>query len=286
MKNIFSKIIGLGAVGCTTLLLRSFYERKKFKVVHYNITADKISRSKKIVFLTDLHNNSFGKNNKKLLAAIDKISPDLILIGGDMITVKDKLGIENVLPLLKRLSNKYKCIYANGNHEQRLVENKFGLNYHMYRRILESMGIVYLSDSSIDVGDNICIHGLDLEKKYYLRRFKKPLDKGYIKERLHIDKSHYNILLAHSPLFIKDYAKCGVDLTLCGHFHGGTVRLPYGIGVMTPQFHFFSRLVVGMKRFGEMVEIIGAGLGTHSINIRLNDMSELIVINLKGRKRD
>ena len=286
MKNIFSKIIGLGAVGCITLLLRSFYERKKFKVVHYNITADKISRSKKIVFLTDLHNNSFGKNNKKLLAAIDKISPDLILIGGDMITVKDKLGIENVLPLLKRLSNKYTCIYANGNHEQRLVENKFGLNYHMYRRILESMGVVYLSDSSIDVGDNICIHGLDLEKKYYLRRFKKPLDKGYIKERLHIDKSHYNILLAHSPLFIKDYAKCGVDLTLCGHFHGGTVRLPYGIGVMTPQFHFFCRLVVGMKRFGEMVEIIGAGLGTHSINIRLNDMSELIVINLKGRKRD
>ncbi len=286
MKNIFSKIIGLGAVGCITLLLRSFYERKKFKVVHYNITADKISRSKKIVFLTDLHNNSFGKNNKKLLEAIDKISPDLILIGGDMITVKDKLGIENVLPLLKRLSNKYKCIYANGNHEQRLVENKFGLNYHMYRRILENMGIVYLSDSSIDVGDSICIHGLDLEKKYYLRRFKKPLDKGYIKERLHIDKSHYNILLAHSPLFIKDYAKCGVDLTLCGHFHGGTVRLPYGIGVMTPQFHFFCRLVVGMKRFGEMVEIIGAGLGTHSINIRLNDMSELIVINLKGRKRD
>lgn len=286
MKNIFSKIIGLGAVGCTTLLLRSFYERKKFKVVHYNITADKISRSKKIVFLTDLHNNSFGKNNKKLLAAIDKISPDLILIGGDMITVKDKLGIENVLPLLKRLSNKYKCIYANGNHEQRLVENKFGLNYHMYRKILENMGIVYLSDSSIDVGDNICIHGLDLEKKYYLRRFKKPLDKRYIKERLHIDKSHYNILLAHSPLFIKDYAKCGVDLTLCGHFHGGTVRLPYGIGVMTPQFHFMSRLVVGMKRLGEMVEIIGAGLGTHSINIRLNDMSELIVINLKGRKRD
>ena len=286
MKNIFSKIIGLGAVGCTTLLLRSFYERKKFKVVHYNITADKISRSKKIVFLTDLHNNSFGKNNKKLLAAIDKISPDLILIGGDMITVKDKLGIENVLPLLKRLSNKYTCIYANGNHEQRLVENKFGLNYQMYRKILENMGILYLSDSSIDVSDNICIHGLDLEKKYYLRRFKKPLDKGYIKERLHIDKSHYNILLAHSPLFIKDYAKCGVDLTLCGHFHGGTVRLPYGIGVMTPQFHFFSRLVAGMKRFGEMVEIIGAGLGTHSINIRLNDMSELIVINLKGRKRD
>ena len=147
------------------------------------------------------------------------------------------------------------------------------------------MGIVYLSDGSIDIGENICIHGLDLEKKYYLRRFKKPLDKDYIKERLHIDRSHYNILMAHSPLFIKDYEKSGVDLTLCGHFHGGTIRLPAGIGVMTPQFHFFNRLVVGMKRLGNMTEIIGAGLGTHSINIRLNDMSELVVINLKGRKR-
>ena len=284
MKNIFSKIIGLGAVGCSALLLRSFYERKKFKVVHYNIPTDKIKGGKKIVFLTDLHNNSFGKNNIKLIEAIDKISPNIVLIGGDMITVKSKLGIENVLPLLKRLSDKYTCIYANGNHEQRLSENKFGLGYNRYKQILEDMGIVYLSDGSIDIGENICIHGLDLEKKYYLRRFKKPLDIGYIKERLHIDRSHYNILMAHSPLFIKDYEKSGVDLTLCGHFHGGTIRLPAGIGVMTPQFHFFSRLVVGMKRLGNMTEIIGAGLGTHSINIRLNDMSELVVINLNGRK--
>lgn len=285
MKNIFSKIIGLGAVGCSALLLRSFYERKKFKVVHYNIPTDKIKGGKKIVFLTDLHNNSFGKNNIKLIEAIDKISPDIVLIGGDMITVKSKLGIENVLPLLKRLSDKYTCIYANGNHEQRLSENKFGLGYNRYKQILEDMGIVYLSDSSVDIGENIRIHGLDLEKKYYLRRFKKPLDIGYIKERLHIDRSHYNILMAHSPLFIKDYEKSGVDLTLCGHFHGGTIRLLAGIGVMTPQFHFFNRLVVGMKRLGNMTEIIGAGLGTHSINIRLNDMSELVVINIKGRKR-
>ena len=285
MKNIFSKIIGLGAVGCSALLLRSFYERKKFKVVYYNISTDKIKGGKKIVFLTDLHNNSFGKNNIKLLEAIDKISPDIVLIGGDMITVKSKLGIENVLPLLKRLSDKYTCIYANGNHEQRLSENKFGLSYSRYKQILEDMGIVYLSDDSVDIGENIRIHGLDLEKKYYLRRFKKPLDNGYIKERLCIKRSHYNILLAHSPLFIKDYEESGVDLTLCGHFHGGTIRLPAGIGVMTPQFHFFNRLVVGMKRLGNMTEIIGAGLGTHSINIRLNDMSELVVINLKGRKR-
>ena len=285
MKNIFSKIIGLGAVGCSALLLRSFYERKNFKTVQYNISSEKIESEKKIVFLTDLHNNSFGKNNEKLLAAIDDISPDLVLIGGDMITVKSRLGIENVLPLLKRLSSKYKCIYANGNHEQRLSENKFGLNYRQYKQIMEDMGIVYLSNKSHNLNDNICVHGLDLEKKYYLRRFKKPLDSDYINKRLSIDESKFNILLAHSPLFVKDYADSHVDLALAGHFHGGTIRLPGGIGVMTPQFHFFNRLVVGMKKVGNMIQIIGAGLGTHSINIRLNDMSELIVINLKCRNK-
>ncbi|MFC2471543.1 MAG: metallophosphoesterase, partial [Lachnoanaerobaculum gingivalis] len=281
MKNIFSKIIGLGAVGSISLLLRSFYERKNFKTVQYSISSEKIESEKKIVFLTDLHNNSFGKNNEKLLAAIEDISPDLVLIGGDMITVKSRLGIENVLPLLKRLSSKYKCIYANGNHEQRLSENKFGLNYRQYKQIMEDMGIVYLSNKSYDLDDNMCVHGLDLERKYYLRRFKKPLDPGYINKHISIDESKFNILLAHSPLFVKDYADSHVDLALAGHFHGGTIRFPCGVGVMTPQLHFFNRLVVGMKKVGNMVQIIGAGLGTHSINIRLNDMSELIVINLK-----
>ena len=285
MKNIFSKIIGLGAVGSISLLLRSFYERKNFKTVQYSIGSEKIESEKKIVFLTDLHNNSFGKNNEKLLAAIEDISPDLVLIGGDMITVKSRLGIENVLPLLKRLSSKYKCIYANGNHEQRLSENKFGLNYRQYKQIMEDMGIVYLSNKSYDLDDNMCVHGLDLERKYYLRRFKKPLDPGYINKRISIDESKFNILLAHSPLFVKDYADSHVDLALAGHFHGGTIRFPCGVGVMTPQFHFFNRLVVGMKKVGKMVQIIGAGLGTHSINIRLNDMSELIVINLKCRNK-
>ena len=285
MKNIFSKIIGLGAVGSITLLLRSFYERKNFKTVQYSISSEKIESEKKIVFLTDLHNNSFGKNNEKLFAAIEDISPDLVLIGGDMITVKSRVGIENALPLLKRISSKYKCIYANGNHEQRLSENKFGLNYRQYKQIMEDMGIVYLSNKSYDLDDNICVHGLDLERKYYLRRFKKPLDSGYINKRISIDESKFNILLAHSPLFVKDYAKSKVDLALAGHFHGGTIRLPGGIGLMTPQFHFLNKLVVGMKKIGSTIQIIGAGLGTHSINIRLNDMSELIVINLKCRNK-
>lgn len=52
------------------------------------------------------------------------------------------------------------------------------------------------------------------------------------------DPDHFQILLAHSPLYFDACAKWGADLTLSGHFHGGTIRLPGLGGVMTPQYQF------------------------------------------------
>ena len=43
-----------------------------FKITHYYIASDKsnqLQRERKIVFLTDLHNNSYGTNNEKLLVS-------------------------------------------------------------------------------------------------------------------------------------------------------------------------------------------------------------------------
>ena len=53
------------------------------------------------------------------------------------------------------------------------------------------------------------------------------------------ESGQYQILLLHSPLFFEECRRWGADLTLCGHFHGGTIRLPFLGGVMTPQFQFF-----------------------------------------------
>ena len=50
---------------------------------------------------------------------------------------------------------------------------------------------------------------------------------------------------------------------------------------MTPQYDFFSDRVVGMKDINGRKLIISAGLGTHSINIRLNNKPEIVVINVE-----
>ena len=35
--------------------------------------------------------------------------------------------------------------------------------------------------------------------------------------------------MAHNPMFAKEYAEWGADVSVCGHTHGGLVRIP-GIG--------------------------------------------------------
>ena len=97
------------------------------------------------------------------------------------------------------------------------------------------------------------------------------------------DPEKYSLLLAHSPMYFKQYAEWGADLTLSGHFHGGTIRLPLVGGVMTPQFQFFFPWCSGQHEgaHGRKM-IVGRGLGTHSINIRFNDKPQVVVVDLKG----
>ena len=84
----------------------------------------------KILEIADLHSMKFGENNEKLISEIDKLSPDIIFVTGDMFSAsqfKKDDGTynrdynEESLPgfqLLKNLSQKYEIIYSTGNHEE------------------------------------------------------------------------------------------------------------------------------------------------------------------------
>ena len=94
----------------------------------------------------------------------------------------------------------------------------------------------------------------------------------------------FRLLLAHTPAYAKEYAAWGADLTLSGHFHGGTIRIPGAGGLMTPQFTFFSPFTKDFICTDGMPMIISSGLGTHSVNIRLNNPPQLIFITFHAGK--
>ena len=59
-------------------------EKARFNVKYMeemNLYSDKVSKDRTFIFLSDLHENTFGPDNEKLIRAIDKIRPDAILNG-------------------------------------------------------------------------------------------------------------------------------------------------------------------------------------------------------------
>ena len=282
-----ASVMAFGA-GC---LARSRYERDCLVTEEYWIASEKIhGQGKAIVFLTDLHNKEFGEENSRLLETVRKVKPDAVLFGGDgMVAKRGNSDVRIPLALLTELAKEFSVYCGNGNHESRMLWKSeiYGEAYENYRTALENAGIRYLSNEAADLDSDIRIYGLDLPKSAYLPR-SGEIPEGLLKETLgEPDPEKFCLLLAHSPLFFEEYAAWGADLTLSGHFHGGTIRLPLVGGVMTPQYQFFYPRCAGYfelpgKGREKSRMIVGRGLGTHSINIRLNDKPQVVVVRLCG----
>lgn len=283
--------IALAGAAAACCIARSEYEKKHFVTERFEISSGKITEPERnLVFLSDLHSNEFGRGNGELLAAIGHIRPDAVLIGGDMMVCKKgKLDLSVTLSLVRRLAERYPVYYANGNHEERMDRERefYGDAYDGFKRELEKAGVIYLSDASEALGTDIRITGCNMEEAYYRHRFTVPaMRAGEIEGRVgKADGERFQILLLHSPLFFDRCRQWGADLTLCGHFHGGTIRLPFLGGVMTPQYQFFLPWCAGrFDREGKTM-IVSRGLGTHSINIRFNNRPQLVHIRLTPGNR-
>jgi predicted MPP superfamily phosphohydrolase len=277
---ILPALAAFGAGG----LLRSQYERDHFVVEETWIRSPKIKRGRTVVFLTDLHDKEFGEKNQRLLERIRQEQPDFVLIGGDTMVAKPGLaGLKATEHLIAGLRQICPVYYGNGNHEQRLYreQESYGKLYQEFCRLLIQYQVTYLSDASVEVDEDIRISGLNIAPVYYRDVFPGKMDPEYIARHLgRADKERFQILLSHSPLFLDAYAGWGADLTLAGHFHGGTVRIPGLGGVMTPQYQFFLPCCGGTFEKDRRTMIVGRGLGTHSINIRFCNKPQVVVVRL------
>ncbi len=266
----------------------SKYERGHFVTEELVFSSSKMKEPAVLVFLSDLHDNTFGEKNEKLLKEIKRIHPDAVLIGGDtMVTKPGRADLSRTKELLQGIS----CLscpvfYANGNHEQRMQRDRgvYGSMYDEFRKLLEEYQVNYLQNKTVQWRDDIAVSGVDIAWKYYQDFHPDSMAPSYLTRRLgKAESERFQILLAHSPLFFDAYAGWGADLSLAGHFHGGTIRLPGLGGVMTPQYQFFHPFCGGVFEQNGRWMLVSRGLGTHSINIRIGNRPQLAVIRLEPK---
>ncbi len=310
LESVMDSILGCAAAGLIfaaavfifLCVLRSRRERHGLRTEHYSIACTGSDESKdtglpgrrmlRAAFISDVHDYfTLSGCEDKLLKAIESERPELVLLGGDIISViKEKNEAPDsaeALKVLKALAAVYPVVYAEGNHESRF-RDRFPELYKTFRTELEAAGVTFLINNKAEYR-GISIYGVSLDSRYYDKHLPfigtdAVMPQKYLIGKLGIPKaSDFNILLMHSPMFIKEASEWGADLVLSGHFHGGTIRLPGGRGLMSPQFHFLNRFCSGIHSFGSTEMIVNRGLGTHTFNIRLNDLPELSIIDIYGR---
>lgn len=271
------------------------YETDTLEVTSYEIENSKIPKEFndfKIVQISDLHNKSFGKDNKKLLKQIDSQNPDIIVITGDLVEGDNK-NFNVALSLLDDLLKKYKVYHIIGNHEQKSLQKKYRELYKLYFKELENKPIVNLNNEKVCIKKeekHINLYGLIIPLEYYPYFFKNyknknmKLEKNFIETSLgSLNKDDYNILLAHNPFFFEDYEKYGVDLILAGHVHGGIIRLPMIGGVLSPNREFFPKYDFGKYEINNTTMLLSKGLGGSKVLVRFACKPEIVSITLKSK---
>ena len=259
----------------------------KIRISHYSIhlsryglTAD---RPFSAAVLADLHNRVYHSDIDSLMDAIRHAGCDLVLSAGDLVVMKaGRFSTDQALDLIGRLTAEYPVYTANGNHETRMLR-LHPEEYERYTEKLQELGAVNLVNEARSIqmcGTLLHIAGLELERMYFKHSRGVVLDSAVITQKVGKRREDaFNILLAHHPRYFSAYAQWGADLALSGHLHGGIVRLPLAGGVISPDPALFPRYDHGRYTSGRSTMIVSAGLGTHTINLRVNNPAELVMVD-------
>lgn len=243
----------------------------------------------KLIMLSDLHSNEYGVDLHEVNRVIRNYAPDAVLVAGDMFNRKPKENINQVMNYLVSLAKHYPVFYALGNHEYSLKmgEGEYREKFEYIYITLAEAGVCFLQDETVYLekkGYKIALSGLEIDSVFY--KFRHPvMGKGLIDKHLGpADRDVYNVLLAHNPEYFANYAKWGADLVLSGHIHGGIIRLPYVGGVVSTTRKLLPHFDSGMyKSLKGKKMIIGRGLGTHTVNVRINNRPEIVGIKILAK---
>ena len=249
------------------------FSNGQFETTFYQVRSDKLSSNVRVVQLSDLHLNQFGDGNSQLVERIRALEPDLIAMTGDM-TIAKNTNVAPVVDLCRQLVEIAPVYYAWGNHEHGDIMN--GVNTTLPDQLTDAgVHILNYQYELVEVGqERLVVGGMYADTHTFAAG-----GPGFLEE--FCQQEDFTLLLTHHPeLFEELMEGYPVDLALCGHAHGGLVKLP-GIGALyAPGQGLFPHLTQGCQQLLGSTVVISRGLGVSSIFPRFNNRPELVVVDI------
>ena len=241
----------------------------------YTVTSARLSADFdgfRIVQLSDLHAAEFGKDNARLMRAVAAAQPDLIVLTGDFIEAEDQIPV--TLALARQLVPLAPVYFVSGNHDWAS---------HAISALFDGLadaGVTCLRNEFVTLqrgAGSIVLAGVDDPNG--LADMLKPDEVAAAVQAEH--PGAFTVLLGHRNYWVEEYPTLPVDVILCGHAHGGVVRLPGVGGLIGTDRTLFPDYTAGMFASGQYQMIVSRGLGQIAQLPRLLNNPEIVCLTLR-----
>jgi uncharacterized protein len=220
----------------------------------------------KIVFFSDLHIQSKNFNAIDLIREINKLEPDWIIFGGDLLTILTLH--KEAKAFLKELKSKTGKLAVLGNWENK---RRIWIPLSTWLSYFSDCNFTLLTNTSIK-NSNFVFTGLlpDSNKSLY--------------NLIENNNNTFNCLISHKPANAIKYlnlTKSNINLVLSGHTHGGQIRIPR-FGAIKTSSEYWKLFEYGLysNKITSTNLIISSGIGYTGIKTRLFCKSEIVYITL------
>ena len=233
----------------------------------------------RIAHLSDLHVERLTRREEQVLALLDEMRPDLIVYTGDLLSfsyVDDPVAQTECRGLMSRLRAPLGVFAVPGTP---LVDTEPAL--HAVLGGLEN--VTLLRDGVVSLPEYPCVKLIGLNCTH-----DPETDAPHLHSLVDgLAPGDYTLLLYHAPDLMLEAARLGVDLVLCGHTHGGQVRLPLFGAVFTSSI-YWKRYEMGEYREGRTTMYVTRGIGMEGKGMprmRFLCEPEIELIELRGSLR-
>jgi len=248
-------------IGAVALYRGALVEPARLGLSEVTICTDRLPPDAppiRILHVSDIHLERLGRREAQLLELAHAARPDLILITGDYVSTsnnRDPVTHRQVRDLLGQLRARYGVYTVLGSPMVDL--------HAAIPALFEGLAIRLLRDEAtaltLDDGRCLTLVGLDCHHDI-------PRDAATLARVLDgAPDAGPRLLLYHSPELMPQAVAHGLDLYLCGHTHGGQVRLPL-IGALLTSSRLGRRYVMGHYREGRTSLYVSRGVGFEGLS--------------------
>ncbi|HEY2092644.1 MAG TPA: metallophosphoesterase [Thermoanaerobaculia bacterium] len=198
----------------------------------------------RIAFVTDTHVAPFVRRDfyREVVQRVNGFDPEVVLFGGDFVSFRRHIPLAaEVLFEGLKATERYAVL---GNHD-------YWTSADDVQRELGARGVKFLTNDAVLLRGALPLVGID-----EIYRGRPDVGKAFGE----IGATAACIAISHHPDVIDLVESRRIDLLLCGHTHGGQIRLPFFGPIVIPSRHE-GEYASGFHRVRNVLMYVSRGIG-------------------------